>query len=113
MGTGAKGAGNLEFAENPRIDFIKIDVEGAEFPVLKGAGKTISRCKPLIIFEFGIGAADYYDSKPAPLFDFLTIKCGMRLFTLKGLLNNAKSLTINEFSSLYFEKKEYYFVACR
>ncbi|MEI6901017.1 MAG: FkbM family methyltransferase [Bacteroidota bacterium] len=96
-----------------KIDFIKIDVEGAEFPVLKGSVKTISKSKPLIIFEFGIGAADYYGSKPEPLFDFLTGECGMKLFTLKGLLKNQKSLTVNEFSSLYNERKEYYFAAYR
>ncbi|HEY9007877.1 MAG TPA: FkbM family methyltransferase [Ohtaekwangia sp.] len=34
-----------------RIDFMKIDVEGAEMLVLKGALKTIERFKPLIMLE--------------------------------------------------------------
>lgn len=34
-----------------RIDFIKIDVEGAEVAVLRGAVDTIQRCKPLLLIE--------------------------------------------------------------
>lgn len=33
------------------LDFIKIDVEGAETLVLMGAQKTIEKCKPIICFE--------------------------------------------------------------
>lgn len=33
------------------VDLIKIDVEGFEPEVLKGAADTIARCKPLVIFE--------------------------------------------------------------
>ncbi len=33
------------------VNLIKIDVEGAEFEVIKGAAKTISMQKPMIIFE--------------------------------------------------------------
>ena len=29
-----------------KVDFIKMDVEGAELPVLKGAAKTLKRFKP-------------------------------------------------------------------
>ncbi len=35
-----------------RIDFIKIDVEGAELGVLRGATKTIEKYQPLVYFEF-------------------------------------------------------------
>ena len=34
------------------IDFIKIDVEGAELGVLKGAKNVLLKNKPIIIFEF-------------------------------------------------------------
>ena len=33
------------------VDYIKIDVEGHELNVLKGAVKTIERCKPIIVIE--------------------------------------------------------------
>lgn len=37
-------------AENkiPHVDFIKMDVEGAELDILKGATTTIARCKPIL-----------------------------------------------------------------
>ena len=30
----------------PRVDYIKLDIEGSELDMLRGAAKTISRCKP-------------------------------------------------------------------
>jgi FkbM family methyltransferase len=52
------GRGTLVYAMTfdelapPRVDVMKVDVEGAEFRVLDGARKTIERDKPLIIMEF-------------------------------------------------------------
>lgn len=39
------------------VDYLKIDVEGAEMSVLLGARDTIERWLPLIAFEMGLGAA--------------------------------------------------------
>lgn len=33
------------------LDFIKVDVEGFELQVLQGARRTLSRCKPIVLFE--------------------------------------------------------------
>ncbi|NJN34834.1 MAG: FkbM family methyltransferase [Saprospiraceae bacterium] len=52
------------------IDLIKIDVEGAELLVLEGAYKLIKKYKPIVIFECGIGASNYYGTTPSKLFDF-------------------------------------------
>ena len=38
-----------------KIDFLKIDVEGFELEVLKGAADTLSRFKPTMIFEYDEG----------------------------------------------------------
>jgi len=97
--------------ENQRIDFIKIDVEGAEFAVLKGGIKTIQRNKPFIIFEFGLGAADFYGSNPTELFSFLSDSCGLCIATLKGFLNQEKCITLQRFSEHFINKTEYYFIA--
>ena len=42
---------SIDSLELNECDLIKIDVEGYEFPVLKGAIETIKRCKPWIIVE--------------------------------------------------------------
>jgi FkbM family methyltransferase len=97
--------------ENVQIDFIKIDVEGAEFPALQGGVKTICRCRPVIVFEFGIGAADHYGVKPETLFDFITSDCGLSISTLKGFLKKNEKLSKEKFCSLYLDQLEYYFIA--
>jgi FkbM family methyltransferase len=39
-------------ARNKKIDFVKIDVEGAEYNALLGASELIKRCHPMIVSEF-------------------------------------------------------------
>jgi FkbM family methyltransferase len=41
-----------------RLDFIKLDVEGAEHLVLKGANKSLAQFKPVVIFERNIESSD-------------------------------------------------------
>lgn len=41
-----------------KIDFIKIDTDGHEYEVFKGADKAIAKCKPVIIFEIGLYVMD-------------------------------------------------------
>ena len=35
----------------PRVDFIKLDVEGMELDALEGASKTIERSRPILLVE--------------------------------------------------------------
>ena len=61
------------------IHFMKIDVEGAELQVLRGAIQTILKYKPVIVFEHGLGAADHYGTKPEDIYDFLVSECGLSI----------------------------------
>lgn len=45
------------FQDAPRIDFVKIDVEGYEWEVIDGAKSVLQRCKPLVYFEYLEAAA--------------------------------------------------------
>jgi FkbM family methyltransferase len=97
--------------EDITIDFIKIDVEGAEFGVLKGAEKLLLKDKPLIVFECGLGASDYYGTDPGELFDFLNEKAGLKINTLKGYVKKKTPLDKAEFLDCYWSNKEYYYIA--
>lgn len=39
------------FSDIPRLDFVKIDVEGFEFEVFKGARETIEKFRPYVFYE--------------------------------------------------------------
>ena len=94
-----------------KIDFIKIDVEGGEFGVLKGAKKLLKKSRPVIVFEFGKGASDYYGTTPADMYAFLTKEIGLNISTLKAFLSNKTPLSLAEFEELFNTNREYYFIA--
>jgi|SRR3954468_22995692 len=94
-----------------KIDFIKIDVEGGEYGVLKGAKQLLKKHKPIIIFESGLGASDYYGTKPDELFQFLSSEIGLHISTLKSFIKNKTPLTQNEFENHFNNNTEYYFIA--
>ncbi len=95
---------------NLNIDFIKIDVEGAEMFVLKGAEKTIQRCKPIIVFEHGLGGSDVYGTTPKQIFEFFT-QCNMHISLMHHWLHNLPPLSIKAFEEQFFQAKNYYFIA--
>lgn len=96
---------------NININFIKIDVEGAELGVLKGGINTLKRSKPLILFEFGKGASDFYGTTAADIYNLIAGEVGMDIYTLNGFKNNSLPLTEKEFSNHFELNDEYYFVA--
>jgi FkbM family methyltransferase len=61
---------------------IKIDVEGFEFQVLKGATNTIKNCKPILIIEFSVSRENQYD--PFEMIDFIESFGFYEIFKLSG-----------------------------
>lgn len=94
-----------------RVDLIKIDVEGAEQKVLLGAKKTILRSKPLIIFEFGLGASEYYGSTPEAIFDYFDNELEYSINLLDKYLKNKLPLSREAFINQYKHRINYYFIA--
>lgn len=41
-----------------RLDVIKVDVEGFEQAVFEGAVETLKRCRPMVVFENGVGEGE-------------------------------------------------------
>lgn len=64
--------------------FIKIDVEGAEEQVLRGAMETVRRHRPIVALEHGLGSADYYGTRPETIHTMLTVGAGLSIFDLDG-----------------------------
>lgn len=93
-----------------KIDFIKIDVEGAEQWVLEGAKETIARNLPTIIFEHGLGASEHYNSNPTAVFTLLQA-CGLKVSTMDRFLTNRPEMKLDEFVDQYERQLNYYFIA--
>lgn len=98
-------------SKNTRIDFIKIDVEGGEFGVLKGGEELIKQNKPFIIFEYGLGASDYYGTRPGDMFELVVNQLDLNISLLKRYIKDKPPLNMKEFEEYYYSNKEYYFIA--
>jgi FkbM family methyltransferase len=73
-----------EMPEGFSPSLVKIDVEGAELQVLRGATQVLDRHRPVVVFEHGVGAADHYGTTSAQVWD-LFAGLGMRIFDLAGV----------------------------
>jgi FkbM family methyltransferase len=87
---------------------IKIDVEGGEEAVLRGARRILREHRPTVIFEHGLGAANAYGTEPADVFG-LVAEAGLRVFDLDG--NGPYPLA--EFERAYFASERVNWVAHR
>ena len=95
-----------------RIDLIKIDVEGAELQVLRGAEGLVRRCKPVIVFEHGLGAADHYGTEPEHIHDLLSgygLSIGLMGDWLAGRRDKAFSRAA--FGDEFRQARNFYFIA--
>ena len=59
-------------------------MEGAERLVIEGAIETISKCKPIVVFEHGRGSTDHYHTQPRHIYELLHDEAGLRIFDLDG-----------------------------
>ena len=73
------------------VDFVKIDVEGAELLALAGGVNMLRRCKPLVHFEFAKVHAVPYGIGPKEVVDFFA-SCQMKVTKLDGTPLNTEDL---------------------
>lgn len=100
----------LERAGSPKVDLIKIDVEGAELLVLRGAEATLKRDRPIVVFEHGLGGTDCYDVRPEHVFDFLA-GCDLHVSLMEEFLADRPPLSRAAFVDQFDAGKNFYFVA--
>ena len=102
--------GTLDGAlDNRHVDLIKIDVEGAEFNVLLGARQTILRSRPLILFEFGIGGAEYFGVDADTMYDFFRT-LNYELYPVGDYVHGKPGLSLQAFKSCFDTNSKYNFV---
>ncbi len=97
--------------EFEKISLIKIDVEGGEWNVLKGASKAIRHSKPIILFECGKIGGELYGFNASDIYQLFNEIFEYRIYTLKGWLHTKKELSFTEFEKNYETGKEYFFLA--
>jgi len=70
-----------------KVDIMKIDVEGADILVLKGAEKTLKKCNLQLVMDVDVKSVE----KRNKLFDFLE-SCGFKIFSIGKELTPIKKI---------------------
>ena len=90
-----------------KVDWLKVDVEGREFEVLKGAENTLSTFKPNVYLEICRDQLFKFNSNPENIFDKMSA-FGYKMYINSGDRNSCNnSYKLNELTDLKLEKKLY------
>jgi FkbM family methyltransferase len=82
--------------EDLAITFVKIDVEGAELEVLRGAEAVLLRCRPVVLFECAKIHHAHYATTPQDVHEVLA-RCALGVF----LMDQTGPLSTAEFAGIY------------
>jgi len=95
-----------------RVDFIKIDVEGYELAVLRGAVDTLKRYRPALLFECNRAGLSRSGFTSTQIFEFLTQHQSYSVFLLKDFLKDNQPLDYERFNNaLQYPFQAFNFIA--
>lgn len=94
-----------------RLDFLKIDVEGAELQVLRGGTRVIRRSRPMVVFEAGYERSEVYGSHPEDLYDFVTDELRLEVSLMRDWLAGGDHLSRHEFCRRLYANIDFCFLA--
>lgn len=94
-----------------KIDFIKVDVEGAEYSLFVGAQELLERDKPAILFECDAALAKPFGVDAQQVYDLLCNSLGYSIRTLEEYCQPEASLSFERFKALFDTREEIYFFA--
>lgn len=81
----------------PPVQFLKVDVEGAEEQVLRGGREFLGEHGPVILFECGPSGAAAFGREPVGVFDALVDELGYEVFLMTEWLSDGAACTRGEF----------------
>ncbi len=80
------------------IGFLKLDIEGNELPALRGARRTIERCRPAILFECGPRwTLEQFGYSRSEMFDFIHDELGYSIWLVADYLFSRDPMGRDEF----------------
>ena len=94
-----------------KINLVKVDVEGAELLVFRGARALLARDRPFIVFECGAGTADRYAADAAGQTFGLLEELGYAVSLMKRWLKDEPPFSVSEFQRQFSEGTNFYFLA--
>lgn len=95
-----------------RVDLIKIDVEGAEADVLRGARRILGESAPLVIFECTVFGAERLGRTPGDVYDLVTAECRCAIYRIDDWLRGGPSIEREAFDrASRYPPSAYNFVA--
>jgi len=83
--------------EHDRVDFIKIDVEGAELSVLRSGLACIQRDRPPILFECCRDSLELFETTAEEIYTFFAQQLNYEIFVVRDFLEAGQPLSLTEF----------------
>jgi FkbM family methyltransferase len=97
--------------ESQRIDFVKIDVEGAELLVMKGANRILLRDRPAVLFECTLSGLEAFAIKAEQVYRYLDRHLHYDIFLIQDWLTHQPPLDLAQFeAAMQYPFKAFNFV---